>query len=118
MNRLQGIADGARRPQQLDKETDEWKRMDQLLLRPEEAARVLGIGRSKLFELLATSALPVVRIGRATRIPAPALRRWVEEHTVGAGVTAPTDRDPLATSERSRGRDEQWGSAPRWDDRR
>lgn len=56
--------------------------MDQLLLRPEEAARILGIGRSKLFELLAAGDLPVVRLGRVTRIPAPALERWVEQRTL------------------------------------
>ena len=54
--------------------------MDQLLLRPEEAAKALGIGRSKLFELLSTPGFPVVRIGRATRIPSAALERWIESH--------------------------------------
>jgi len=54
--------------------------MDQLLLRPEEAAKALGIGRSKLFELLTTPGFPVVRIGRATRIPSAALERWIESH--------------------------------------
>ena len=55
--------------------------MDDLLLRPEEAARVLKIGRSKLFELLAAGDLPVVRIGHCTRIPRLALLRWIEERT-------------------------------------
>lgn len=58
---------------------------EQLLLRPDEAARALGIGRSKLFELLASpeAEFPVLRIGRATRIPAAALERWIEAHTEG-----------------------------------
>ena len=57
--------------------------MDTLLLKPLDAARVLGIGRSKLFELLAAGELPVVRIGHCTRIPAADLARWVEARTEG-----------------------------------
>jgi len=76
--------------------------MDRLLLRPEEAARVLGIGRSKLFELLAAGELPVVRIGRSTRIPAPALQRWVEQHTAGAPVDPPAMGDLAPTREPNR----------------
>lgn len=48
-----------------------------LLLRPEEAARVLAIGRSKLYELLASGDLESVCIGSSRRIPADALRRFV-----------------------------------------
>ena len=69
--------------------------MDQLLLRPEEAAKALGIGRSKLFQLLATPDFPVVRIGRATRIPCVALERWIESHLEGcddAGDQLPRPR--------------------------
>jgi excisionase family DNA binding protein len=50
-----------------------------LLLRPVEAARLLGIGRSTLFEMLAKDELPVVRIGRCVRIPRQLLNRWVNE---------------------------------------
>lgn len=45
-----------------------------LLVRPSEAATLLGIGRSKLYELLAAGELPVVRIGRSVRIPVEGLR--------------------------------------------
>ena len=63
--------------------------MSQMLLRAEEAARALGIGRSKLYALVAAGEIPVIRIGRATRIPAAALERWVEERTVpGAASTS------------------------------
>jgi excisionase family DNA binding protein len=50
-----------------------------LLLRPVEAARLLGIGRSKLFEMLARNELPVVRIGRCVRIPSRQLADWVTQ---------------------------------------
>ncbi|HEV3102408.1 MAG TPA: helix-turn-helix domain-containing protein [Candidatus Dormibacteraeota bacterium] len=50
-----------------------------LLLRPIEAARLLGIGPSKLFEMLARQELPVVRIGRCVRIPRQELAQWVNQ---------------------------------------
>ena len=53
--------------------------VETLLVRPIEAARLLGIGRSKLFEMLAGSELPVIRIGRCVRIPRQELRRWVDQ---------------------------------------
>lgn len=54
--------------------------MDKLLLRPNEAAEVLGIGRTRTYELLARGELPgVVRIGKSVRISAEALREWVRE---------------------------------------
>ncbi len=50
-----------------------------LLLRVEEVAQRLSLGRSKIFMLIAEGSLPVVRIGRAVRIPERALREWVEQ---------------------------------------
>ena len=47
--------------------------MDKLLLTPTEAAHVLGIGRSKVYELMQTGQLPSVHIGACRRIPAEAL---------------------------------------------
>jgi excisionase family DNA binding protein len=52
---------------------------ESLLLRPREAARLLGIGRSTLFEMLARQELPIVRIGRIVRIPRHQLKEWVDE---------------------------------------
>lgn len=51
---------------------------DTLLLRPEEAARELGIGRSKTYDLLRRGEIPSIRIGRSVRIPASKLRDWIE----------------------------------------
>ncbi len=53
--------------------------MEQLLLRVEEAARSLGICRSKAYDLVSRGELPTIRVGRVVRVPAEALRRWVEE---------------------------------------
>jgi excisionase family DNA binding protein len=50
---------------------------DQLLLRPAEAARRLGIGRTKLYELMATGDLRSVKIAGARRVSATALAEFV-----------------------------------------
>ncbi|MFI7104758.1 helix-turn-helix domain-containing protein [Nonomuraea sp. NPDC050227] len=55
-----------------------------LLLRPEEAAEHLGIGRTKVYELIRSGALRSVRIGTLRRVPATALTEFVthlEEET-------------------------------------
>jgi len=46
---------------------------DQLLLTPTEAARALGIGRSKLYELMQDGILESVHIGACRRIPTEAV---------------------------------------------
>ncbi len=47
--------------------------MDKLLLTPQEAAQVLGIGRSKLYQLMRAGTVASVRIGSCRRIPAASL---------------------------------------------
>ena len=54
----------------------------QILLRVHEAADMLGVSRAKMYELLAANnEIPVVRVGRAMRIPRAALQAWVDERT-------------------------------------
>jgi excisionase family DNA binding protein len=50
-----------------------------LLLRIPEAAETLGVGRTKIYELIATGELPAVRFGRAVRISVSTFQKWVEE---------------------------------------
>ena len=52
--------------------------MDTMLVRPEQAAEVLNLGRSTLYELLHTGELESVLIGRSRRIPVEALRAFVD----------------------------------------
>ncbi len=52
--------------------------MDRLLLTTTEAAQALGICRSKLYELITSGQLESVRIDRARRVPAVAVREYVE----------------------------------------
>lgn len=49
-----------------------------LLLTPEQAAERLGIGRSKVYELIGTGELESVKIGRLRRVPVDALTTFVE----------------------------------------
>lgn len=51
--------------------------IDKLLLAPTEAASALGIGRSKLYELLQAGELASVRIGACRRVPAEALHNFL-----------------------------------------
>jgi len=53
--------------------------MDRLLLRPIEAAEAIGIGRTKLYQLLASGELPSIRIGSSVRVPVDALRDWIAQ---------------------------------------
>lgn len=55
--------------------------MDALLLTPVEAARALGIGRTKVYELMAGGVLRSVKIGTARRVPADALGEFVARLT-------------------------------------
>ena len=52
--------------------------MDKLLLTPREAAEVLSVSRSKLYQLLAAGELRSVRIDGCRRVAASELRRYVE----------------------------------------
>jgi excisionase family DNA binding protein len=66
--------------------------MDQLLMRAEEVGRALGLGRSKAYELMTSGQLPVVRVGRALRVPRSALEEWVRKQTQPAGDRAVSPR--------------------------
>jgi excisionase family DNA binding protein len=61
--------------------------MNKLLLKPEEAAHLIAVGRSKMYELLASGAIKSVKIGTLRRVPASALEDYVAalvEQTKGA----------------------------------
>ena len=53
--------------------------MEKLLLKPSEAAEVLGIGRSLIYELIARREIPSVRLGRCIRIRRDSLEQWLKE---------------------------------------
>lgn len=51
------------------------------LLDAKEAAQLLHVPRSTLYELVRSRGLPHVRIGRALRFTQTDLGRWVSAHT-------------------------------------
>ncbi len=55
-----------------------------LLLKADEVAQQLGLGRSKVYEMIASGDLPVVRIGTAVRVPRAGLDDWIEINTTAA----------------------------------
>ena len=60
--------------------------MDALLLSPIEAARRLGIGRSTLYELLASGEVESLHIGRRRLIASAALVEFVERRRLDVEV--------------------------------
>jgi excisionase family DNA binding protein len=58
---------------------------EKLLLKPEEVQKVLGLGRTRVYALIASGDLPCVRIGGSVRVPTEGLRTWIEEHQVKKG---------------------------------
>lgn len=51
--------------------------IEPLLVRVEEAARILSLSRSTIYEMLDSGELPSVRRGVARRIPVTALHAWI-----------------------------------------
>ena len=60
--------------------------MDKLLLTPEEAADVLGLSRSTVYDLIRLGELTSVKIGKARRVPIEACREFVARLTPGGSL--------------------------------
>jgi len=60
--------------------------MDKLLLTPTEAASALGIGRSKVYELMQSGQLQSVHIGACRRVPADAIHSFLRQLRVAASA--------------------------------
>ncbi|AXK41339.1 helix-turn-helix domain-containing protein [Erythrobacter aureus] len=57
--------------------------VEPICIRVNDAARMIGIGRTKLYELISSGELETVKIGKATRVTTASLhelvRRWRDE---------------------------------------
>jgi excisionase family DNA binding protein len=51
--------------------------MDALLLTPRELGALLRLGKNKTYQLLASGEIPVIRFGRALRVPRAAVEDWI-----------------------------------------
>jgi excisionase family DNA binding protein len=67
----------------MGKETDQ-RRPARLLLSVEEAGAMLGLGRTKMFELVASGALGSVTIGRRRLVALEEIEAFVERLKLGA----------------------------------
>jgi excisionase family DNA binding protein len=54
-----------------------------LLLNVPQVAQLLGLSRTKVYELIATEGLPVLKFGRAVRVSFKSLQRWVDQRERG-----------------------------------
>jgi excisionase family DNA binding protein len=52
--------------------------MESMLLKPEEVADYLNVGRSKVYELMRAGDLESVRIGTCRRVPRAAVDSYIE----------------------------------------
>lgn len=57
---------------------------ERLLLRPAEAASMLGISRSRCYQMLQRGELPAFRLGGSIRVPLEDLRRMISNRDAGA----------------------------------
>jgi len=58
--------------------------VDRAFLKVDEVAEVIGLGRSKTYQLVQQGIIPSVHIGKSRRVPAVALQRWIDERTAEA----------------------------------
>lgn len=65
--------------------------MDRLMYSVEEAAQATGLGRTKIYELMASGEITAVKVGNRRLIPAEALREFVRNLVVTATQGATND---------------------------
>jgi excisionase family DNA binding protein len=63
--------------------------MSKLALSIPEAAKLIGVSKSRMYELAKTSGFPTIQVGTRLLVSAKGLERWVEEQAqrgyVGCG---------------------------------
>jgi len=73
----------------------------QLLFKPEEAAKVLAVGRTQVYALIASGQLESVQIGRLRRIPIAACERYVSNlQQARQATTDNADGDGVCVADR------------------
>lgn len=56
--------------------------MDQLMLKPAEVARLIGVGKTQVYRLIKARELPSRRVGKSIRIPVAELKAWATSAAV------------------------------------
>lgn len=57
------------------------KKMEKLAISIDDFAAMLGIGKTKAYELSRRNDFPAIRLGRRVVIPVDKLKEWLEKHT-------------------------------------
>jgi excisionase family DNA binding protein len=68
--------------------------MEALCVSIPETKNLLGVGRTKIYELINEGRLEVVKIGRRTLVKTASIRALVEESTKGARVRDCASQSP------------------------
>lgn len=55
---------------------------DPICVRINDAARMIGVGRTKLYELIAAREIETVKLGKSTRITTTSLRELIKRQRV------------------------------------
>jgi len=71
-----------------------------MLLTIPDAARVLAIGRTTLYELIRDGEVDVIRIGRSTRIPVTTIHAFVDRRRSGQRRATVRVRSPRLVAPR------------------
>ena len=54
--------------------------VEPICVRVNDAARMIGVGRTKLYELISSGELETIKLGKATRVTTASLHKLVERH--------------------------------------
>jgi excisionase family DNA binding protein len=68
--------------------TNGWEmsmQVERELLTAREVQQMLGLGLSKVYDMMARGELPTLRIGRLVRVPRSALMEWMASRTRSGG---------------------------------
>jgi excisionase family DNA binding protein len=60
-----------------------------MLLTVRDVSVALRLGRTRTYALLRSGEIPVIRVGRAVRVPRDGLCRWIEEHCTTVDQQSP-----------------------------
>lgn len=63
--------------------------VEPICVKVNEAARMIGVGRTKLYQLIATGDVEVVKLGKSTRITVASLRELIKRQQGRVAAFAP-----------------------------
>ena len=52
--------------------------MDQLMMKPAEVAKLIGVGKTQMYRLIKSKEIPSRRVGNSIRIPVAELKAWAD----------------------------------------